>query len=191
MSRLIMWNLITLDGFFEGTKPWDLAFHESVWGEELERLSIAQLHGADRLLFGRRTYEGMAAYWQTAEGEVEVAALMNSLPKVVVSRTLKHATWANSRIVSDDVETEIQRLKGEGSGSTLVFGSADLSATLSRHRLFDEYRILVAPVVLGAGQPLFGRGLERVDLKLLGTRTLSSGAVILSYAPAQSRGDRP
>ena len=89
MSKLIMWNLMTLDGFFEGAKSWDLDFHQLVWGDELEHLSIEQLRSADRLLFGRVTYEGMAAYWQTATGEV--ADFMNSLPKVVVSRTLERA----------------------------------------------------------------------------------------------------
>src|ERR1700739_4646033 len=79
MSRLIMWNLLSLDGFFEGVKSWDLDFHQSVWGDELERLSLEQLRSADRLLFGRVTYEGMAAYWQTAKGEG--ADFMNRPPK--------------------------------------------------------------------------------------------------------------
>jgi dihydrofolate reductase len=70
MSRLIMWNLVTLDGYFEGAKNWDLEWHESFWGPELEELSLVQLRKADRLIFGRVTYEGMAAYWKTAQGEV-------------------------------------------------------------------------------------------------------------------------
>jgi hypothetical protein len=78
-----MWNLVTLDGFFEGGKSWDLGFHQSVWGDELERLSIEHLESADGLLFGHVTYEGIAAYWQTAKGEV--AGFMNSLPKAVAS----------------------------------------------------------------------------------------------------------
>jgi dihydrofolate reductase len=106
MSRLITWNLLTLDGFFEGAKSWDLDFHQSVWGDELERLSIEQLRSADRLLFGRVTYEGMAAYWQTAKGEV--ADFMNRLPKVVVSRTLERADWANTKLIKDNVVAEIQ-----------------------------------------------------------------------------------
>src|SRR5271169_5090342 len=86
MSRLIMWNLMTVDGCFEGAKSWDLAFHQAVWGPELEAFSIEQLRTADRLLFGRVTYEGMAAYWRTAQGEV--ADFMNRLPKVVFSTSL-------------------------------------------------------------------------------------------------------
>jgi dihydrofolate reductase len=184
MSRLVMWNLLTLDGFFEGAKSWDLDFHQSVWGDELERLSIEQLRSADRLLFGRLTYQGMAAYWQTAEGEV--AELMNSLPKVVVSRTLKRADWPNTKVIQDHVVTEIENLKHQGNGHTLVFGSANLSATLAEHALFDEYRLAFVPVVLGAGKPLFPPNKPRRNLKLLDARSLSSGCVILRYEPLKT-----
>ena len=112
MSKLIMWNLVTLDGFFEGAKSWDLDFHQSVWGDELERLSIEQLGSADSLIFGRITYEGMAAYWQTAKGEV--ADFMNRLAKVVVSRTLERADWPNTKLIKDNVAAEIQKLKQQG-----------------------------------------------------------------------------
>ena len=163
MSRLIMWNLVTLDGFFEGAKSWDLGWHETVWGEELERLSMEQLRSADRLLFGRVTYEGMAAYWPSAEGEGEVAELMNSIPKVVFSRTLERAEWSNTSLVNGDAVAEVSRLKRTGDKNTFVFGSGDLSATLTRHGLFDEYRLAVAPVILGSGKTLFGGGLSDTE----------------------------
>ena len=180
MSRLVMWNLITLDGFFEGAASWDLGWHELVWGEELERISLEQLRGADRLLFGRVTYEGMASYWAGAEGEV--ADLMNSVPKVVFSRTLRQPDWSNTRLAGDDAVAEVSRLKGEGDGETLVFGSGELCAALTRAGLFDEYRLAVVPVLLGRGKTLFGRGLEQLKLSLLEARPLDSGAVILRYA---------
>jgi len=101
MTKLIMWNLISLDGFFEGAKNWDLDFHQSVWGDELESLSLEQLRSADGPLFGRITYEGMAAYWQTATGEI--ADFMNRLPKVVVSRTLERPNWTNTRLIGERV----------------------------------------------------------------------------------------
>lgn len=183
MSKLIMWNLMTLDGFFEGAKSWDLDFHQLVWGDELERLSIEQLRTADRLLFGRVTYEGMAAYWQTATGEV--AEFMNRLPKVVVSRTLERADWANTKLVKENAATEIQELKSNGEGNTFVFGSANLSAALMQHDLFDEYRIAIVPVVLGRGKPLFASD-RRLNMKLLESRTLSNGCVILRYEPLHS-----
>ncbi len=181
MSKLIMWNLVTLDGFFEGAKSWDLDFHQSVWGDELERLSIEQLGSADSLIFGRITYEGMAAYWQTAKGEV--ADFMNRLAKVVVSRTLERADWPNTKLIKDNVAAEIQKLKQQGGKNIFVFGSAKLSATLMQHNLFDEYRIAVAPVLLGRGTPLFSQNPARLNLKLLDSRTLSNGCVMLRYEP--------
>jgi dihydrofolate reductase len=184
MSKLIMWNLVTLDGFFEGAKSWALEFHQSVWGDELERLSIEQLGSADGLLFGRVTYQGMAGYWQTATGEV--AAFMNRLPKVVVSRTVERADWHNTKIVKDNVAAEIQRLKQQDEGNIFVFGSANLSATLIQHNLFDEYRIAIAPVLLGRGTPLFSQNLARLNLELLDSRTLSNGCAILRYEPTRT-----
>jgi dihydrofolate reductase len=185
MTKLIMWNLLSLDGYFEGAKSWDLDFHQSVWGDELERLSLEQLSSADGLLFGRITYEGMAAYWQTATGEI--ADLMNRLPKVVVSRTLERASWTNTKLIKDDVVAEIKKLKQQDNGNTFVFGSANLSETLLEHALFDEYRLAIAPVLLGCGKPLFPPNSNRLSLKLLDSRTLSNGCVILRYAPPHSR----
>jgi dihydrofolate reductase len=179
MSKLIMWNLVTLDGFFEGGKSWDLGFHQSVWGDELERLSIEQLESADGLLFGRVTYEGMAAYWQTAKGEV--AGFMNSLSKAVVSRTLDRSDWHNTKLIKDNVAAEIQKLKQQGEKN--IF---NLSATLTQHNLFDEYRIAIVPVILGRGAPLFPANSNRLSLKLLDSRTLSNGCVILRYEPVRS-----
>lgn len=181
MRKLIMWNLLTLDGYFEGAKSWELDWHNDVWGEELECFSLDQLRSADMLLFGRITYQGMAAYWRAAEGEV--ADLMNSLPKMVFSRTLKGADWANTTLINDDAVPAVLRLKQEGAGDMFVFGSGNLSATFIREGLFDEYRLLIAPVILGNGNPLFGHGLSRQTLKLLESRQLASGGVLLRYAP--------
>ncbi len=176
-----MWNLITLDGYFEGPQPWDLDWHNEVWGDELEQLSLEQLASADLLVFGRATYQGMATYWPTASGEV--AERMNGIAKIVYSRTLETAEWANTTLIKELDAGGVRRLKEEGDGAALVFGSGALSAALMEADLFDEYRLLVAPVVLGAGTPLFGRGLPRRRLELLEARPLGSGAVILRYAP--------
>ena len=94
MGKLIMWNLITIDGFFEGKKKWELDWHEYAWGEELEQLSLEQLKSADMLIFGSVTYTGMANYWSTAEGEI--ANLMNNIPKVVISDSPITAGWNNT-----------------------------------------------------------------------------------------------
>jgi dihydrofolate reductase len=181
VRKLIMWNLLTLDGYFEGPTSWALDWHENAWSEELDRVSTEQLHSADMLVFGRVTYEGMAAYWRTAEGEI--AGYMNSLPKVVVSHTLQMAEWANTTIVKENAVAALADLKQQGDGPMFVFGSANLSATLIAAGLFDEYRLAIAPVILGAGRPLFGLGLNRQTLILIESRSLATGCVILRYAP--------
>jgi dihydrofolate reductase len=112
MRQLIMWNLVTLDGYFEGPKPWDLEWHKYAWGEELEQLILEQARSIGMLLFGRRTYEGMAAYWPSAEGDT--AAFMNTVPKVVFSMTLETAGWKNTRLVRDDAAEKVTKLKQEG-----------------------------------------------------------------------------
>ncbi len=184
MRKLIMWNLVTLDGMFEGQKSWDLDWHQSIWGPELEQLSIEQLGSADMLLFGRVTYEGMAAYWQTARGEVaEVADYMNKLPKVVFSRTLDRADWNNTRLIQDNAVEEVLALKQQGAGNLFIFGSAGLCSTFMKHGLIDEYRLAIAPLVMGGGSPLFKQSPDRLKLKLLEARPLGTGGVILRYAP--------
>ncbi len=182
MGRLVMWNLLTLDGRFEGARPWDLEFHESAWGPELERMSVEQLHAAAGLVFGRATYEGMEAYWTTARGEI--ADLMNGIPKYVFSRTLDRLTWSHATLAGRDAVAGVQALKDRVEGDLLVFGSADLSSALMAHGLFDEYRLGLAPLVLGTGTPLFKQAAGRLRLRLLEARTLSTGCVILRYEPA-------
>jgi dihydrofolate reductase len=186
MRKLIMWNLISLDGMFEGAKRWDLEWHQSIWGPELERLSIEQLRSADLLLFGRHTYQGMATYWQEAQDEVEVASLMNGLPKVVFSRTLKSLDWSNARLMQKGPVEEVLRLKQEGDGPMYIFGSADVSSIWMKHDLIDEYRLAVAPVVLGRGRPLFKPGQKPLNLRLTESLTLQSGGIILHYQPIRN-----
>ncbi len=182
MRKLIMWNIITLDGYFEGNKNWDLPFHELVWGKELEELSLEQLHSADYLVFGRVTYEGMAEYWTKAEEEnAKMAKLMNKIPKLVFSKTLKSVEWNNSTLIKENTSAEISKLKAQGNGDIYVFGSANLSETFINDNLFDEYRIGIAPVILGSGRPLFKQGLSSKNLTLISTQQLSNGGVVLKF----------
>src|SRR5512134_1463324 len=180
MRKLIMWNMITLDGYFTGEKEWELEFHDLAWGKELENFSIEQLKSADMVIYGEKTYQGMAEYWSKAEGET--ADYMNKIPKVVCSSTLKTANWNNTIIMKDAV-TEIPKIKQEGDGNLFVFGSGILSKSLMKANLFDEYRLCVVPVFLGKGRRLFNEGLPYQKLKLLEARSLSTGGVLLSYAP--------
>jgi dihydrofolate reductase len=182
MRKLILWNVITLDGYFEGEKSWDLSFHNIIWSHEVEQFSIEQLKSADMLVFGKTTYEGMADYWQTTKDEGETATHMNNVPKLVCSRSLKVADWNNTTIVRD-AAAEIPALKQQGTGNMFVFGSGNLSETLMKEKLFDEYRLLVAPIILGKGRHLFPQGAPNHKLKLLEDRPLSTGGIILRYTP--------
>lgn len=180
MRKLIMWNIISLDGYFEGNKHWELPFHQVIWGKELEQKSIEQLEAADFLVFGRITYEGMAAHWTQAEGRI--ADLMNIMPKLVFSKTLKSLEWNNSTLVQGEITTEIAKLKAQEGRDIYVFGSADLSETLMNADLFDEYRIGIAPVILGRGRPLFKHGITPKNLTLLSSQQLTTGGVVLTYS---------
>jgi len=181
MRKLIMWDIITLDGYFEGEKNWDLSFHDTIWGPELEKISIEQLNAADYVVYGRITYEGMAAYWKTAKGET--AELMNKIPKLVFSRTLKSVDWSNSSLIKGNASAEISKLKAQGKGDMFVFGSGNLSTTFINDNLFDEYRIGVAPIIAGSGRPLFQKGVAPRPLTLVSLQQLSTGGLILTFKP--------
>jgi dihydrofolate reductase len=171
---------MTLDGYFEGRNPWDLDFHEAVWGDELKTFSLEQGEEIGTLLFGRRTYEGMAGHWTTATGAV--ADMMNSVEKAVATRTLDKATWNNTRLLKGDAAEAVRRLKTEDGKDIFVFGSADLLASLLSGGLVDEYRVCVAPVVLGGGNPLFKPQHQQLKMRLENARSLKTGGVILTYA---------
>jgi dihydrofolate reductase len=173
-----MWNVVTLDGYFEGKKAWDLDFHQLVWGDELEHFSIEQLDRADGLVFGKNTYVGMAEYWAKEKGEV--ADRMNRIKKYACSSTLEKADWNNTTIIKDAV-TELPKLKKGGDGDLYVFGSGMLSDSLTKADLFDEYRLCIAPVILGEGKRLFAEGLPYSELSLLEAKLLTKGGVILRY----------
>ncbi|MBY3053235.1 dihydrofolate reductase family protein [Rhizobium laguerreae] len=185
MRKLVVWNLMTLDGYFEGTKPWDIDFHNFAWGAELQRYAEQFGREGDLLVFGRKTYEGMAAYWSTAEGEGEIKAYMNGIAKIAVSRTMSEPGWNNARVVSDPIP-ELTRLKQEDGKTIFIFGSAELADTLLKAGLIDEIRVCLVPVILGEGNPLFKAAEDQVPLKLIESSTTESGAVILRYEPVKA-----
>jgi dihydrofolate reductase len=181
MRKVFLSNLISLDGYFEGPNR---EIDWFVWSEELRDYSIEMLKTVDTLLFGRVTYQRMAAYWPTATAEDPVVARsMNSLPKIVFSKTLDKADWNNTRLVKGDIGEEISRLKQLPGKDMAIFGSSDLAVSIAEQGLLDEYRFLVNPVVLGAGKPMFKGIRSKLNLKLLTTETLKSGVVILTYLP--------
>lgn len=183
MRKLIMWNTVTLEGHRNGAGPWSLGRHEAGWGEELERYWIQQLENADLILFGRVTYQALASWWSTADGEV--ADLMTRIPKIVFSRTLGPAVWNNTRVVNRDAESVVVDLKRSPGKDLLIIGSGDLCASLMRGDLIDEYRLGVAPIVLGTGRPLFKPGVRVPDVHLLEAKPLRTGGLIVRYAPVR------
>ena len=180
MRRLIVSNVMSLDGFFEGPN------HEFNWftpDEEFLDYAKDMLRSVDTILFGRRTYEHMAAYWPTAPRD-EIADKMNSLPKVVVSSTLKKVEWNNSTLVTGDIAKEISRLKQKPGKDSVIFGSAKLASFLLEAGLIDEYRVILAPLLLGCGNPLFGDVKKQLRLKLDTTKQLRSGVALLYFRKA-------
>ncbi len=186
MSKLIMFNLVTLDGFFAGPNG-EIDWHRV--DAEFNNFAIAQLNSAAGLVFGRKTYDLMAGYWPTdaaIKDDPMVAGLMNSLPKIVFSRTLARADWNNTRLLNGNIAEEITRLKQSPGKDWLLFGSANLASTFTRLGLIDEYRLMVNPVILGSGQALFQGVPETMALRLANNKTFGNGNVLLSYQPDKS-----
>lgn len=183
MAKVIIWNLVTLDGYFEGTEKWDLSFHNDAWGEELDALSKGFGQRAQCLVFGRVTHDGMKAYWTSANAneDSKVTRYMNALPKLVASRSVRSSDWNNTRVTADIVG-EIAKLRAGPGKDVLVFGSAELCDTLLKEKQVDELMLALVPVRLGAGTPFFKAGGERRKLDLLESRPLKNGTVILRYA---------
>ncbi len=180
MRRVIVSMLTSLDGFIEGpggVKDW--SWHN--FGEGMQEYVDEIFASAGYLLYGRTTYEALSEFWQKQTGEF--AELINRFPKVVFSRTLAEATAWNARLARADIAEEMSALKAEpGEGDLLVTG-ASLAASLRERGLVDEYRMIVAPVVLGSGKPYFASVAERFKLRLVRTRPVACGNVILYYQP--------
>lgn len=179
MRRLLFQMLVTADGSMAGPGG-ELDWHivDGDFSAYVDRM----LRSIDAILLGRRTYEGLAGYWPDAR-EPE-AALMNALPKIVFSSSLRQAAWSNSRIVTEDPVGEVRRLKAMEGSDLALFASSTLAATLADAGLVDEYRIIVNPVLLGKGRPVLPRLAKRIPLRLARTDVFASGTICLYYQPA-------
>ncbi len=180
MRRLFVSNVMSLDGFFEGPNG---EFDWPVVEEEFFGYAREMLRSVDTILFGRRTYLMMAAYWPAAPRD-EIAEQMNNFRKVVFSRTLERADWNNSELLRGDAAEEVAELKRQSGRDMVILGSASLASSLLEANLIDEYRIILEPVVLGSGNPLFKSIRERIRMRLTGTRMLGTGVVVLYYQRA-------
>jgi dihydrofolate reductase len=187
MASIVVTEFVSLDGVIEdpgGAEDfkyggWSFEFER---GEEGDRFKLDEALNADALLLGRKTYEGFAAAWPSREGEF--ADKFNTMPKYVVSSTLKDPDWTNSTVLDGDVADEVSKLREEQDGEIVVHGSAQLVQALLEHGLVDELRLMVFPVVLGAGKRLFGETSDKRPLQLTDSKTVGDGVAILTYEPA-------
>ncbi|HZZ19588.1 MAG TPA: dihydrofolate reductase family protein [Opitutaceae bacterium] len=187
MPRLIVYNNVSLDGYFTDAKndmSWAHRGHED---PEWVKYVAGNAKGGGRLVFGRVTYEMMASFWPTpmaAKGMPVVAEKMNSCGKIVFSRTLRKAEWYNTMLIKRNLVAEIRRLKAEPGEDLVILGSGSLVSQLAAKGLVDEFQVVVVPIVLGAGRTMFDGMKSRQNLRLLKTRTFKNGNVVMFYAPA-------
>jgi dihydrofolate reductase len=185
MPKVILAMFMSLDGFIEGPQG---EFVPPDWSDELQRYwADDNVDAAGMLLYGRVNFQFNAGFWQAAETDDAnapqfraFARRMNGLPKLVFSRTLENPGW-NGRVVKADIAGEIARQKQAPGKDLVMFGGAGIARSFMALGLIDEYRLMVAPVLLGAGKPLFAGGYERRKLTLAGARQLDTGAMLLSY----------
>jgi dihydrofolate reductase len=179
MRKVVASPFTSLDGFMSGPNG-EIEWNVPYFDEEMKAFVQEVLGGLDTLLFGRVTYEWFAQYWPTAgvKDDPGQAALMNSLPKIVFSKTLEKAEWNNSRIVRDNVAEEVNKLKQQEGKNMVIDGSPTLIHSFTSLGLIDEFLLRLHPVTLGSGVPLFKHAM---NLKLLEARPLRSGVVILRY----------
>ena len=187
MGRIVVTEFISLDGVIEdpgGAEDYKYGgwSFEISRGDEGDQFKVDETNNSAALLLGRKTYEGFADAWPSREGDF--ADKFNSMPKYVVSSTLKDPEWTNSTVLSGDLATEVSRLKEELDGDIVVHGSAQLAQALVEQGLVDELRLMVFPVVLGSGKRLFGETSDKKPLRLSDSRTVGDGVAILIYEPA-------
>ena len=188
MGKIVISENVTLDGVVQDPAG-DEGFRVGGWvGRITDRPDVAKVTldealGTEALLLGRRSYEWLAARWPSRTGAL--ADRLNSVPKYVVSATLQDPAWNNSTVLRGDVVTEVSRLRRELSGDIVVPGSFQLLHMLMEHDLVDELRLKMFPVVLGAGERLFGETSDKKPLRLISIQTLDDGIAFLTYEPVR------
>jgi len=188
MGKIVVSENVTLDGVIQDPAG-DEGFSAGGWvgliknSPQLGKLALDEALGAEAFLLGRRSYEWLAARWPSRSGEL--ADRLNSLPKYVVSSTLEEPKWNNSTVLKSDVVSEVSKLKHELSGEIVVAASFQLVHTLIEHDLADELRLTIYPVVLGAGERLFGETSDKKPMRLINTRTVGDRLAYLTYTFVQ------
>jgi dihydrofolate reductase len=184
MGRIVATEFVSLDGVMQAPGGGESYKHQG-WtfevdrGPDGDRFKLEETMQAEGLLLGRTTYEGFAAAWPGMEGEF--ADKFNSMPKYVVSSTLKDPSWNNTTVLDGELSQEIAKLTQETQGDLFVHGSAQLVQGLLERDLLDELRLMVFPVVLGSGKRLFGDSENKHGMKLADCKTVGAGIVVLTY----------
>ncbi|MFZ1083138.1 MAG: dihydrofolate reductase family protein [Candidatus Kryptoniota bacterium] len=185
MQKLTVFNMISLDGYFvdaNGEMSW--AHSDRSNDAEFNEFIQNNASGGGELLFGRKTYDLMVSHWPTPEAKQNdpvVAEGMNSMAKVVFSRTMDMATWSNTRLVKDSMVDEVRKMKQESGPGMVILGSGEIVSQLAQEGLIDEYQILVIPIVLGKGRTMFDGVKDRFSVKLTKSRAFANGNVFLCY----------
>ena len=174
--KLRVSEIVSLDGVMEAPDQWVFPYMDQEIGQDV----MSALGETEAMLFGRKTYQEMAAAWPNRTGDM--ADIFNRVPKYVVSTRLSDATWNNSHIITGNIVEEVAKLKAQPGGILLVQGSADLVRLLARHHLIDEYFLNVAPLVLGKGKRLFQER-DQARLQLMNCKAYKSGMLRLGYEP--------
>ena len=189
MRRIITTTWVTLDGFIAGPTG-DMGWVGEIYDAAMGAYEGALVEAVDTLLLGRVTYESFAGSWPhvpesptASEGEKVYARRLNTMRKVVFSTTLDRADWNNSTLLREITPDAIGQLKSEPGGDLLIYGSASVVQALTSLGLIDEYQVLVHPVLVGGGKPLFGALKDQVKLKLVNSTAHPSGVVVLTYQP--------
>jgi dihydrofolate reductase len=188
MGTIVVSENVSLDGVIQDPAG-DEGFRVGGWvglikdSPQLSKLALDEALRAEALLLGRRSYYWFAARWPSRSGEL--ADRLNSLPKYVVSSTLEDPTWNNSTVLKGDPVAEVSKLKQELNGQLLVPASFQLLRTLMEHDLVDELRLKIFPVVLGAGERLFGETSDKKPMRLIDSQTVAGGVAILTYEPVR------
>jgi dihydrofolate reductase len=186
MRRIVASEFVSADGFMVGPKE-DMSWVTDNFNEEMGRYAGGLMDSMDTVLLGRVTYEIMAGAWPKMTEETSPGAdRMNSAAKVVVSKTLTSAPWgkyAPARVIKDNVEQQVRALKEDSGKDIVIYGSGTLVRSLTELGLIDEYHLLVHPILLGDGKPLFKSVGRPVSLKLLRTQTFGNGVSLLYYEP--------
>ena len=185
MGRIVVTEFMSLDGVIEAPGGGEDYKHggwsfEISRGEEGDKFKLDETMASEALLLGRRTYEGFAAAWPSRDGEF--ADKFNSMPKYVVSSTLKDPEWNNTTVLDGELAEEVAKLKEQQDGDIVVHGSAQLVQALLENDLVDELRLMVFPVVLGTGKRLFGETSDKKTLQLRDSKIVGDGVAILVYA---------